>query len=98
MTLGGAYATRNDTIKHLQDLKDKAVLTEIMPFTTSEAAAAEEAVPAVRTKPSWCFSGRQQKGVSKRNKFVTIQANGTIIKANTVVASGEWSWIAESCC
>lgn len=43
MTLGGAYATRNYTIKHLQDLKGKAVLTETMPFTTNEAAAAEEA-------------------------------------------------------
>ncbi|TWU56987.1 3-methyl-2-oxobutanoate hydroxymethyltransferase [Rubripirellula tenax] len=43
MTLGGAYATRNYTIKHLQDLKGKAVLTETMPFTTDEAVAAEEA-------------------------------------------------------
>ena len=43
MTLGGAYATRNYTIKHLQDLKGKAVLTETMPFTTNEAVAAEEA-------------------------------------------------------
>ncbi len=43
MTLGGAYATRNYTIKHLQNLKGKMVLTETMPFTTSEAAAAEEA-------------------------------------------------------
>ncbi|QDV43433.1 3-methyl-2-oxobutanoate hydroxymethyltransferase [Stieleria neptunia] len=43
MTLGGAYATRNHTIKHLQDLKGKTVLTETMPFATSEAAAAEEA-------------------------------------------------------
>lgn len=43
MTLGGAYATRNYTIKHLQNLKGKTVLTETMPFTTSEAAAAEEA-------------------------------------------------------
>lgn len=43
MTLGGAYATRNHTIKHLQDLKGKTVLTETMPFTTREAAAAEEA-------------------------------------------------------
>lgn len=43
MTLGGAYATRNYTVKHLQDLKGKNVLTETMPFTTSEAAAAEEA-------------------------------------------------------
>lgn len=43
MTLGGAYATRNYTIKHLQDLKGKTVLTETMPFTTSEAVAAEEA-------------------------------------------------------
>jgi 3-methyl-2-oxobutanoate hydroxymethyltransferase len=43
MTLGGAYATRNYTIKHLQDLKGKTVLTETMPFTTSEAAAAEAA-------------------------------------------------------
>jgi 3-methyl-2-oxobutanoate hydroxymethyltransferase len=43
MTLGGQYATRNYTIRHLQDLKGKTVLTETMPFTTSEAAAAEEA-------------------------------------------------------
>ncbi|MFN7844583.1 MAG: 3-methyl-2-oxobutanoate hydroxymethyltransferase [Pirellula sp.] len=43
MTLGGAYATRNYTIKHLQSLKGKAVLTETMPFTINEAAAAEEA-------------------------------------------------------
>lgn len=43
MTLGGEYATRNHTVKHLQDLKGKAVLTETMPFTTSEAVAAEEA-------------------------------------------------------
>lgn len=43
MTLGGAYATRNYTVKHLRDLKGKAVLTETMPFTTSEAIAAQEA-------------------------------------------------------
>ena len=43
MTLGGEYATRNHTVKHLQDLKGKTVLIETMPFTTSEAAAAEEA-------------------------------------------------------
>jgi len=43
MTLGGQYATRNYTIKHLQDLKGKTVLTETMPFTTNEAAAAQEA-------------------------------------------------------
>ena len=43
MTLGGAYATRNHTIKHLQELKGKTVLTETMPFTVSEAVAAEEA-------------------------------------------------------
>ncbi|MEM8734286.1 MAG: 3-methyl-2-oxobutanoate hydroxymethyltransferase [Planctomycetota bacterium] len=43
MTLGGQYATRNHTVKHLQDLKGKTVLTETMPFTTSEAAAAEQA-------------------------------------------------------
>ena len=43
MTLGGQYATRNHTVKHLQDLKGKTVLTETMPFTISEAIAAEEA-------------------------------------------------------
>lgn len=43
MTLGGQYATRNYTVKHLQDLKGKTVLTETMPFTTKEAVAAEEA-------------------------------------------------------
>jgi 3-methyl-2-oxobutanoate hydroxymethyltransferase len=43
MTLGGAYAMRNYTVKHLQDAKGKTVLTETMPFTTLEASAAEEA-------------------------------------------------------
>lgn len=43
MTLGGQYATRNYTIKHLQELKGKAVLTETMPFTINEAVAAQEA-------------------------------------------------------
>ncbi|HBE70441.1 MAG TPA: 3-methyl-2-oxobutanoate hydroxymethyltransferase [Planctomycetaceae bacterium] len=43
MTLGGSYATRNYTIKHLRELKGQTVLTETMPFTTREAAAAEEA-------------------------------------------------------
>ncbi|MFO0923554.1 MAG: hypothetical protein U0905_13820 [Pirellulales bacterium] len=43
MTMGGEYGTRNYTIKHLQSLKGKVVLTETMPFTTNEAIAAEEA-------------------------------------------------------
>ena len=43
MTLGGVYAMRNYTVKHLQDLKGKTVLTETMPFTINEAIAAEEA-------------------------------------------------------
>lgn len=43
MTLGGAYATRNYTVRHLRDLKGVRVLTETMPFTTDEAAAAEDA-------------------------------------------------------
>lgn len=43
MTLGGSYATRNYTVKHLRDLKGTAILTETMPFTTNEAMAAEEA-------------------------------------------------------
>jgi 3-methyl-2-oxobutanoate hydroxymethyltransferase len=43
MTMGGEYGTRNYTIKHLQGLKGKTVLTETMPFTTTEAVAAEEA-------------------------------------------------------
>lgn len=43
MTMGGEYGLRNYTIKHLQSLKGKAVLTETMPFTPNEAAAAEEA-------------------------------------------------------
>lgn len=35
MTLGGQYATRNYTIKHLQDLKGKTVLTETMDIQTN---------------------------------------------------------------
>lgn len=43
MTLGGAYGTRNYTIKDLRDLKGKRVLTETLPFSPDEAAAAEAA-------------------------------------------------------
>ena len=43
MTLGGAYGTRNYTVKDLRDCKGKRVLVETLPFTTDEAMAAEEA-------------------------------------------------------
>ncbi len=41
--MGGEFGTRNYTVKHLQDLKGKRVLTETMPFPTNEAQAAQEA-------------------------------------------------------
>ncbi len=43
MSLGGAYGTRNYTVKGLRDQKGKRVLVETLPFTAEEAAAAEEA-------------------------------------------------------
>ena len=43
MTLGGAYGTRNYTVKDLRDQKGKRVLVETVPFSVEEAAAAEEA-------------------------------------------------------
>ena len=43
MTLGGAYGTRNYTVKDLRDCKGKRVLVETLPFSPEEAAAAEEA-------------------------------------------------------
>jgi len=43
MSLGGAYGTRNYTVKDLRDLKGKRVLVETLPFSPEEAAAAEEA-------------------------------------------------------
>ncbi len=43
MTLGGAYGTRNHTVKDLRELKGKRVLVETLPFSPEEAAAAEEA-------------------------------------------------------
>ncbi|MEI7969309.1 MAG: 3-methyl-2-oxobutanoate hydroxymethyltransferase [Betaproteobacteria bacterium] len=43
MTLGGAYGTRNYTVKDLRDQKGRRVLVETLPFTPEEAAAAEEA-------------------------------------------------------
>lgn len=43
MTLGGAYGTRNYTVKDLRDQKGKRVLVETLPFNPEEAAAAEEA-------------------------------------------------------
>ena len=43
MTLGGAYGTRNYTVRDLRDQKGKRVLVETLPFSPEEAAAAEEA-------------------------------------------------------
>lgn len=43
MTLGGAYGTRNYTVKDLRDQKGKRVLVETLCFSPEEAAAAEEA-------------------------------------------------------
>jgi len=43
MTLGGAYGTRNYTVKDLRDAKGKRVLCETLPFSVEEAEAAEEA-------------------------------------------------------
>lgn len=43
MTLGGAYGTRNYTVKGLRDQKGRKVLTETLPFSVEEAVAAEKA-------------------------------------------------------
>jgi 3-methyl-2-oxobutanoate hydroxymethyltransferase len=43
MTLGGAYGTRNYTVKDLRDQKGKRKLVETLPFSTQEAMAAAEA-------------------------------------------------------
>jgi 3-methyl-2-oxobutanoate hydroxymethyltransferase len=43
MTLGGAYGVRNYTVRDLRDCKGVRVLTETLPFSPDEAAAAEEA-------------------------------------------------------
>ncbi|MDP6351679.1 MAG: 3-methyl-2-oxobutanoate hydroxymethyltransferase [Alphaproteobacteria bacterium] len=43
MTLGGAYGTRNYTVKDLRDQKGVRVLVETLPFSPEEAAAAEDA-------------------------------------------------------
>ena len=43
MTLGGAYGTRNYTVKDLREQKGERVLVETLTFSPEEAAAAEEA-------------------------------------------------------
>ena len=43
MSLGGAYGTRNYTVKDLRDQKGQRVLCETLPFSADEAAAAEQA-------------------------------------------------------
>ncbi|MFK7965497.1 MAG: 3-methyl-2-oxobutanoate hydroxymethyltransferase [Burkholderiaceae bacterium] len=43
MTLGGAYGTRNYTVKDLRDQKGKRKLVETLPFSVDEAIAAAEA-------------------------------------------------------
>ena len=43
MTLGGAYGTRNYTVKDLRNIKGKKILVETVPFSVEEAMAAEKA-------------------------------------------------------
>jgi len=43
MTLGGAFGTRNFTVKSLREQKGKRVLVETLPSSAEEAVAAEEA-------------------------------------------------------
>ena len=43
MTLGGAYGTRNYTVRDLRAGKGRRVLVETLPFSPEEASAAEEA-------------------------------------------------------
>ena len=43
MTVGGAYGTRNYTVKDLRDQKGKKIMVETVPFSIEEASAAEEA-------------------------------------------------------
>ena len=43
MTLGGAYGTRNYTVKDLRNQKGVRVLVETLPFSVEEAVAAQEA-------------------------------------------------------
>ena len=43
MSLGGAYGTRNYTVKDLRNQKGKRVLVETLPFSVDEAIAAEAA-------------------------------------------------------
>jgi len=43
MTIGGAYGTRNYTVKDLRDQKGTRVLVETLPFSPDEAAAPEQA-------------------------------------------------------
>ena len=43
MSVGGAYGTRNYTVKGLRDQKGKRTLVETLPFSPEEAAAAEAA-------------------------------------------------------
>ena len=43
MSVGGAYGLRNYTVKDLRDVKGTRVLTETLPFSPEEAAAAQEA-------------------------------------------------------
>ena len=54
MTVGGAYGSRNYTVKDLMYLKGKRVLVETVPFSTEEAVAAEE---AGIDHPSSCRAG-----------------------------------------
>jgi hypothetical protein len=62
MTLGGAYGTRNYTVKDLRDCKGKKVLTETLPFSPEEASAAEEA-GIDTTRISCCYKTSRPKHV-----------------------------------
>lgn len=65
MTLGGAYGTRNYTVKDLRACKGNSVLTETLPFSPEEAAAAEEA--GIDTMKARFDPGRPDLAAAIRN-------------------------------
>ena len=61
MSLGGAYGTRNYTVKDLRDCKGKRVLVETLPFSPEEAMAAE-AVDAEEVADWWDWDAAEAAG------------------------------------
>ena len=92
MSLGGAYGTRNHTVKNLRDHKGKRVLVETLPFSPEEAAAAVAELSALVDSDDFAaVSAAVDKYSGHANPDVRDACSATEDRRETMIAGARAS-------